>query len=179
METHWLTELQPPMKSLLAAAFTSAWHLASSTHPTCNGICVQLAASFFILRTSSPPSFLPSFLSSLLSNRSIATPGRKHISFQPANNSEGEAAIIRVHLPPTTQRQHHPPLAAEAAAAGQNMGGTVKKGQAASADEDSRAQARKIAQAMKVTWGFPRRYHDGTSGGYAGPPNHGNGPPVL
>eukprot|EP00983_Pelagomonas_calceolata_P133669 1161983-Pelagomonas_calceolata.AAC.6 len=30
--------------------------------------------------------------------------------------------------------------------------GAVKKGQEASADQDSRAQARKIAQAIKATW---------------------------
>eukprot|EP00983_Pelagomonas_calceolata_P004724 155249-Pelagomonas_calceolata.AAC.1 len=49
--------------------------------------------------------------------------------------------------------------------------------QAASADQGSQAQARRIAQAVKVTWGPPRRY--GTVGGYIGPPSYGNGPPVL
>eukprot|EP00983_Pelagomonas_calceolata_P076469 1153431-Pelagomonas_calceolata.AAC.2 len=51
---------------------------------------------------------------------------------------EGEAATVRAHHPHTTQHEYHPPPAAEAAGAaaapGQNMGGAVKKGQAARAD---------------------------------------------
>eukprot|EP00983_Pelagomonas_calceolata_P124640 1161128-Pelagomonas_calceolata.AAC.5 len=62
-----------------------------------------------------------------------------------------------------------------AATSGQNSRGAVKKGQAASADQDSQARARKIAQAIKSTWGPPRRY--GISRGYVGPPSYGNVPP--
>eukprot|EP00983_Pelagomonas_calceolata_P020295 640634-Pelagomonas_calceolata.AAC.2 len=69
----------------------------------------------------------------------IVTPGRKRLTFK---------------------HQHHPPSAVGAAATMQNMGGAVKKGQAASAGQDSRAQARKIAKAIKATCP-PRRY--GTS----------------
>eukprot|EP00983_Pelagomonas_calceolata_P052356 1142822-Pelagomonas_calceolata.AAC.1 len=67
---------------------------------------------------------------------------------------EGKATI-RTHQPPTTQHQHHSPPAG-AAPPGQNTGGSVRKGQTASADQGSRAQAQKIAQAFKVTWGPPR-----------------------
>eukprot|EP00983_Pelagomonas_calceolata_P041149 1137939-Pelagomonas_calceolata.AAC.1 len=49
--------------------------------------------------------------------------------------------------------------------------------QAASADQDSRVQARKVVQAIIVTWGPPGRY--GTSGGYVRPPSYGNGLPVF
>eukprot|EP00983_Pelagomonas_calceolata_P083509 1156181-Pelagomonas_calceolata.AAC.1 len=57
--------------------------------------------------------------------------------------------------------------------------GAVKKGQGANTEQNSRAQARKPreeAQAIKATWGPPRRYEN--SGGYAGPPSYGNGPPA-
>eukprot|EP00983_Pelagomonas_calceolata_P037298 1136276-Pelagomonas_calceolata.AAC.4 len=94
-------------------------------------------------------------------------PGRKSLSLQSTNNREGEAATVRAHQPPTTQHQHQPPpaagAAAGAAAPGQNTGGAVKKGQGANADQDSQAQARKIAQAIEGTRGPPRRY--GISGG--------------
>eukprot|EP00983_Pelagomonas_calceolata_P052497 1142864-Pelagomonas_calceolata.AAC.2 len=89
---------------------------------------------------------------------SSTPPGCKRLSFRSTNNWEGEAATVRAHQPPTTQHQYHP-TAAGAAAPGQNimMGGAVKKVQAASADQESRAQARKIAQAMKATGCLPRR----------------------
>eukprot|EP00983_Pelagomonas_calceolata_P063243 1147646-Pelagomonas_calceolata.AAC.1 len=92
---------------------------------------------------------------------------------------EGEAATVR-DQPSNTQHQHHPPpaagAAAGAAASWQNTGGAVK-GQGASADQDSRAQARKIAQTIKATWRPPRRYR--TSGGYVGPPSYGNWTPAF
>eukprot|EP00983_Pelagomonas_calceolata_P025622 804267-Pelagomonas_calceolata.AAC.1 len=40
----------------------------------------------------------------------------------------------------------------------QNTGEAVEKGQGASTDKDSRARARKIAQAIKATWGPPWGY---------------------
>eukprot|EP00983_Pelagomonas_calceolata_P025725 805986-Pelagomonas_calceolata.AAC.2 len=67
------------------------------------------------------------------------------------------AQVLHAHQPPTTQHQHHPPPAAGAAAPGQNTREPVKKGQEASTDQDSRARARKIAQAIKATWGPHRR----------------------
>eukprot|EP00967_Tisochrysis_lutea_P075602 scaffold101914_cov19-Tisochrysis_lutea.AAC.1 len=71
-----------------------------------------------------------------------ATPARatlvcKRLLFRSMNNREGEAATFRAHQPPTTQHQHHTAPAAGAAVPGQNTGGAVKKGQAASADQDS------------------------------------------
>eukprot|EP00983_Pelagomonas_calceolata_P047856 1140820-Pelagomonas_calceolata.AAC.1 len=91
-----------------------------------------------------------------------ATPGSKHVSFLSTNNREEEAATVRAHQ--TTTTQHHPPPAAGAAAPGQNSGlscpcrqntgGAVKKGQAASADQDSRAQARKGLQVMGMNLRF-------------------------
>eukprot|EP00983_Pelagomonas_calceolata_P055289 1144085-Pelagomonas_calceolata.AAC.2 len=72
--------------------------------------------------------------------------GCKRLSFWSTNNREEKAATVRAHQPPNTQQQHHPPPAVEAAAPGQNTGGAAEKGQAASADQDSRARAHKVAQ---------------------------------
>eukprot|EP00983_Pelagomonas_calceolata_P032944 1032080-Pelagomonas_calceolata.AAC.1 len=60
---------------------------------------------------------------------------------------------------------------------GKNTRKAVKEGQALSVDQDSRAQARKIAQPTKARIGPPSIY--GTVGGYIGPPCDVNAPPAL
>eukprot|EP00983_Pelagomonas_calceolata_P048874 1141260-Pelagomonas_calceolata.AAC.1 len=56
---------------------------------------------------------------------------------------------------PTFKHQDHPSSAAGAAAPGLNTGGAPKKGQAASGNQDSRARARKIVQAIKQRGALP------------------------
>eukprot|EP00983_Pelagomonas_calceolata_P056576 1144653-Pelagomonas_calceolata.AAC.8 len=103
------------------------------------------------------------------SNSSKPLSSRPNHNSSSSNNNPG-----REHL--TFKHQNHPSPAAGAAAPGQNTGGAVKKGQAASAVQDSQARACKMVRALKGTRGPPRC---GTSGGYVEPPSYGNGPPVF
>eukprot|EP00983_Pelagomonas_calceolata_P119488 1160610-Pelagomonas_calceolata.AAC.20 len=111
------------------------------------------------------------------SSSSISNPGAQ-ASINPVNEQQGGRSSYNQGAPaPHHSAPAHPPPAVGAAAPGQNAGGAVKKGQAASTDQDSRALARKIAQAINATYCPPRRY--GTTGGYVGPPSYGNGLPAF